>query len=132
MEHPAVVIAAKSMSTVTEVSDDLEFYIFINLFIMVCFRVTLRLLRELQATKVDYDTSLVKSYMVAGNIYFYGQMREGIENVMVYRGKKKANWKMKTLDDVPDSLVDFMFTNQFKEQILTLEQLRNLDNLRPY
>ena len=96
------------------------------------FRVTLRLLRELEADKADYDTSLVRSYMVAGNIYFYGQMREGIENVMVYRGKKKAPWRMRTVEDVPDSLVDFMFNNTFKEQILTLDQLRDLNTLNPY
>merc|ERR1711973_637376 len=79
-------------------------------------KVSLRLMRELQQSKADYDTSLVRSYMVAGNIYFFGQMREGIENVMVHRGKKMAGWKMKKLEDVPDSLVDFMFENQFKEQ----------------
>ena len=89
-------------------------------------------MHELGAGKADYDTSLVRSYMAAGNIYFYGQMREGIENVMVYRGKKKANWKMRTVDDVPDSLVDFMFNNTFKEQILTLDQLRDLNTLNPY
>ena len=33
---------------------------------------------------------------------------------------------------VPDSLVDFMFENTFKEQILTLEQLRDRDTSRPY
>ena len=95
-------------------------------------RVSLRLLRELQQSKADYDTSLVRSYMVAGNIYFFGQMREGIENVMVHRGKKMAAWKMKKLEDVPDSLVDFMFENQFKEQILTLDQIRELDMMKPY
>ena len=89
-------------------------------------------MHELEADNADYDTSLVRSYMAAGNIYFYGQMREGIENVMVYRGKKKANWKMRTVDDVPDSLVDFMFNNTFKEQILTLGQLRDLNTLNPY
>ena len=89
-------------------------------------------MHELGAGKADYDTSLVRSYMAAGNIYFYGQMREGIENVMVYRGKKKANWKMRTVDDVSDSLVDFMFNNTFKEQILTLDQLRDLNTLNPY
>lgn len=70
--------------------------------------------------------------MAAGNIYFYGQMRAGIENVMVYRGKRKADWKMRKLEEVPDSLVNFMFENEFKEQILTLEQLRELDTMKPY
>ena len=70
--------------------------------------------------------------MAAGNIYFYGQMRSGIENVMVYRGKRKADWKMRRVEDVPDSLVNFMFENEFKEQILTLDQLRDLDTMKPY
>jgi len=95
-------------------------------------KVSLRLLRELQKSKADYDTSLERSYMVAGNIYFFGQMREGIENVMVHRGKKMAAWKMKKLEDVPDSLVDFMFENRFKEQILTLDQIRELNMMKPY
>ena len=92
----------------------------------------MRLLRELQSCEADYDTSLVRSYLVAGNVYFYGQMRAGIENVMVYRGKRTADWRMRRLEDVPDSLVDFMFENEFKEQILTLDQLRELDTRKPF
>ena len=92
----------------------------------------MRLLRELESSRADYDSSLVRSYMVAGNIYFYGQMRAGIENVMVYRGKRKADWRMRKVEDVPDSLVNFMFENQFKEQILTMAQLRDLDTMKPY
>ena len=86
----------------------------------------------MERAQVDYDTSLVRSYLVAGNIYFYGQMRAGIENMMVFRGKRRPDWAMRSLDQVPDSLVDFMFENTFKEQILTLEQLRDRDTSRPY
>ena len=68
-------------------------------------RVSLRLLKEIQEEKMDYKTSLVRSYMTAGNIYFYGQMKAGIEAAMVYRGKKMPEWKMKTPEDVPDSSV---------------------------
>ena len=86
----------------------------------------------MERAQADYDTSLVRSYLVAGNIYFYGQMRAGIENMMVFRGKRRPDWAMRSLDQVPDSLVDFMFENTFKEQILTLEQLRDRDTSRPY
>ena len=99
---------------------------------MVNVRVSLRLLKEIQEEKMDYKTCLVRSYMTAGNIYFYGQMKAGIEAAMVYRGKKMPDWKMKSPEDVPDSLVDFMFEHTFKEQILTLDQLQDLDVTKPY
>ena len=92
----------------------------------------MKLLRELERAQADYDTSLVRSYLVAGNIYFYGQMRAGIENMMVFRGKRRPDWAMRSLDQVPDSLVDFMFENQFKEQLLTMDQLKDLNTLNPY
>ena len=52
--------------------------------------------------------------------------------VQVYRGKKRPAWAMRSLDQVPDTLVDFMFQNEFKEQILTMDQLRDLNTLNPY
>ena len=93
---------------------------------------SLRLLKEIQDEKLDYKTSLLRSYRTAGNIYFYGQMKAGIEAAMVYRGKKMPDWKMKSPEDVPDSLVDFMFEHSFKEQILTMDQLQDLDVTKPY
>ena len=99
---------------------------------MINLRVSLRLLKEIREEKMDYKTSLVRSYMTAGNIYFYGQMKAGIEAAMVYRGKRRPDWRMNSAEDVPDSLVDFMFEHTFKEQILTLDQLEDLDVTKPY
>ena len=70
--------------------------------------------------------------MTAGNIYFYGQMKAGIETALVYRGQKMPNWRMSRAEDVPDSLVDFIFEHKFKEQILTLDQLQDMDVTKPY
>ena len=54
-------------------------------------------------------------------------MKTGIETAMVYRGKQIPQWKMKNLKDVPDALIDHVFHNEFKENLLTIEQLNDLD-----
>ena len=92
----------------------------------------MRLLKEIREEKLDYKNSLVRSYMTAGNIYFYGQMKAGIENALVYRGQAVPDWRMSKAEDVPDSLVDFIFDHRFKEQILTLDQLQDKDVSKPY
>ena len=51
---------------------------------------------------------------------------------MVYRGKQKPQWGMKTLEDVPDDVVDYIFNNNFKENTLTLKQLTDLDTTNSY
>ena len=38
---------------------------------------------------------------MAGNIYFHGQMRAGIEAALVFRGKRRPAWAMTRLDQVP-------------------------------
>mgnify|MGYP007114501632 CR=1 FL=1 len=72
------------------------------------------------------------SYKVAGNIYFCGEMKTGIETAMVYRGKQKPRWRMPTVEDVPDSLVDYVFDHEFGENVLTMKQLRDTDTSNPY
>jgi hypothetical protein len=72
------------------------------------------------------------SYKVAGNIYFCGEMKTGIETAMVYRGKQKPRWRMPTIEDVPDSLVDYVFDHEFGENVLTMKQLRDTDTSKPY
>ena len=75
---------------------------------------------------------MLDSYKAAGNIYFCGEMKIGIENAMVYRGKQKPRWSMPRVEDVPDSLVDYVFDNEFAENVLTMNQLRNTDTTMPY
>ena len=44
--------------------------------------------------------NITRSYAVAGNIYFHGQMRAGIEAALVFRGKRRPAWAMTRLDQV--------------------------------
>ena len=59
-------------------------------------------------------------------------MKTGIETAMVYRGKQKPRWRMPTVEDVPDSLVDYVFDHEFAENILTIKQLTDTDTSKPY
>ena len=56
----------------------------------------------------------------------------GIQAALLGGGKKVPDWKMKTLAEVPNNLVDFCFNNTFKEGILTMEQLRDRNTKNPY
>ena len=69
---------------------------------------------------------------MAGNIYFLKEMKIGIETVMVFRGKKTPRWRMQAVEDVPDHLVEYVFENEFRENVMTLDQLRDLDTTKPY
>ena len=69
---------------------------------------------------------------VAGNIYFCPEMKRGVEAALLSGGRKKPEWKMKTLADVPEDLVEYCFQNDFKEGILTLKQLRDRNTKNPY
>jgi len=91
---------------------------------------TSRLYKEISAS--DYDQALLHSYKVAGNIYFCPEMKRGIEAALLSGGKKKPDWKMKTVADVPEDLLEFCFQNAFKEGILTLEQLTDRNTENPY
>ena len=59
-------------------------------------------------------------------------MKRGIEAALLSGGKKKPDWKMKTLADVPEDLVEFCFQNDFKEGIMTLDQLTDRNTENPY
>ena len=59
-------------------------------------------------------------------------MKIGIENAMVYGGKQVARWRMPSVEDVPDDLVEYVFQNEFLENILTMKQLRDTDTTKPY
>ena len=59
-------------------------------------------------------------------------MKRGIEAALLFGQKRKPDWEMKTVDDVPEDLVEFCFKNDFKEGILTLEQLRDRNTDNPY
>ena len=59
-------------------------------------------------------------------------MKRGIQAALLSGGKKVPDWKMKSLADVPEDLVSFCFTNEFKEGILTMEQLTDLNTENPY
>jgi len=89
-----------------------------------------RLFVEISTT--DYDQALLQSYKVAGNIYFCPEMKRGIEAALLSGGKKKPDWKMKTLADVPDDMVEFCFKNDFKEGRMTLDQLIDRNTENPY
>eukprot|EP00092_Neocalanus_flemingeri_P012831 GFUD01013825.1.p1 GENE.GFUD01013825.1~~GFUD01013825.1.p1 ORF type:complete len:401 (+),score=135.32 GFUD01013825.1:113-1315(+) len=93
-------------------------------------KATSRLYKEISGT--DYDQALLHSYKVAGNLYFCPEMKRGIEAALLSGGKKKPDWKMKTLADVPEDLVEFCFENAFQEGILTLEQLTDRNTENPY
>jgi len=95
-------------------------------------RVTQRFLQEQNSADKCFDSCLLDSYKAAGNIYFCGEMKIGIENAMVYRGKQKPRWSMPRVEDVPDSLVDYVFDNEFAENVLTMKQLRDIDTTMPY
>ena len=98
----------------------------------IYFRVASRFIDEETSSSGSFDDCLINSYRVAGNIYFYGEMKIGIETAMVYRGKRKPQWGMKTLEEVPDDVVDYIFHNNFKENTLTLKQLTDLDTTSLY
>ena len=51
---------------------------------------------------------------------------------MVYRGKQKPRWRMPTVEDVPDSLVDYVFDHEFGGNVLTMKQLTDTDTSKPY
>ena len=87
---------------------------------------------EVSSSRASFDSSPVKSYKVAGNIYFCKEMKTGIETAMVFRGKQTPRWRMENVEDVPDQLVDYVFHNEFRENVLTLDQLRDLDTTKPY
>jgi len=93
-------------------------------------KTTCRLYTEISSS--SYDQALLESYKVAGNIYFCPEMKRGIQAALLGGGKKVPDWKMKTLGEVPDNLVDFCFNNTFKEGILTMEQLRDRNTKNPY
>jgi len=93
-------------------------------------KTTCRLYKEISTS--DYDQALLQSYKVAGNIYFCPEMKRGIEAALLFGQKRKPDWEMKTVDDVPEDLVEFCFKNDFKEGILTLEQLRDRNTENPY
>ena len=74
-----------------------------------------RLLRELEASGCDFDTALVRSYAVAGNLYFHGQvnsavlrqshlailqMRTGIETALCRRGRSDPAWPLRSIEQV--------------------------------
>ena len=46
---------------------------------------------------------------MAGNIYFHGQMRAGIEAALVFRGRRRPAWAMTRLDQVSGFVFIFTF-----------------------
>lgn len=91
-------------------------------------RVTVRLLDEL--SNCSYEQALLKTYKVAGNLYFCKEMKRGIEAALLCPGKPRPKWNIKELNNVPDDLISEVFLKEFKENILTLEQIsdRNTQN----
>ena len=80
-----------------------------------CTAVHCRLLRELEASASDFDTALVRSYAVAGNLYFHGQvntailrqshlavmqMRAGIEAALCRGGRSHPAWPLRSIHQV--------------------------------
>ena len=59
-------------------------------------------------------------------------MKRGIEAALLKGGKQKPDWKMKSLEDVPETLVDYCFHNKFKEGVLTYSQLQDKNTKNPY
>ena len=50
---------------------------------------------------------------MAGNIYFHGQMRAGIEAALVFRGKRRPAWAMTRLDQVQGFMAIFRLFVKF-------------------
>ena len=63
--------------------------------------------------------NITRSYAVAGNIYFHGQMRAGIEAALVFRGRRRPAWAMTRLDQVQGFVVIFTFFVKLCEILLT-------------
>ena len=68
--------------------------------------------------------NITRSYAVAGNIYFHGQMRAGIEAALVFRGKRMPAWAMTRLDQVPGFVLTI-----FGEVPFNIEGFAYLQNL---
>ena len=61
---------------------------------------------------------------MAGNIYFHGQMRAGIEAALVFRGKRRPAWAMTRLHQVPGLVVTI-----FREVPFNIEGFAYLQKL---
>lgn len=92
--------------------------------------VTERLQREVEG--LGYREALLRSYKVAGNLYFCPEMIRGIEAALLSGGKASPRWNMATLGEVPAEMVDHCFNHDFKEGMLTMEQLLDMDTSNPY
>jgi len=93
-------------------------------------QVTARLLEE--GGSDSHSEALVRSYTVAGNIYFCPEMSRGIEAALLGGGRATPNWTFPTLDQVPESLVEHCFSHKFKEGQLSFTQLDERDTSLAY
>jgi len=93
-------------------------------------KVTARLLEE--GRRDSHSEALVRSYTVAGNIYFCPEMSRGIEAALLGGGRATPNWTFPTLDQVPESLVEHCFSHKFKEGQLFFAQLDERDTSLAY